>query len=149
MTKQELKQLVKESLKEMVNEEVVKPESDGSIHLSSGYISRITVNGKQLLPHQFSFNEGSSHLIINLNLSENQDDDNVRYGDKIDELIDAANALLLKNKQKKVVNHFNPASLHSNVKKMVQNRKNKGKKAMTPTELANTLINAYNSNHGH
>jgi hypothetical protein len=50
----------------MVKEEVVKPESDGSIHLSSGYISRITVNGKQLSPHQFSFNEGSSHLIINL-----------------------------------------------------------------------------------
>ena len=66
MTKQELKQLVKESLKEMVKEEVVKPEWDGSIHLPSGYIDRITVNGKQLSRHQFSFNEGSSHLIIDL-----------------------------------------------------------------------------------
>jgi hypothetical protein len=57
-----------ESVKQvLLGEEVIKPESDGSINLSSSYIGRITVNGKQLSSHQFSFNEGSNHLIINLN----------------------------------------------------------------------------------
>jgi len=56
-----------EAIKQVVlDEEVTKPDSDGSINLSSSYISRITVNGKQLSPHQFSFNEGSNHLIINI-----------------------------------------------------------------------------------